>query len=134
MLMSRPRALLMSLCAAIVGIVLGGPLIAEWVVRGVVLPKVGERLGRKVRVGQVWIRWGNAELRDLEVDGGGGPVPVRVPRIRASFDVGPLFTGRLLVHELVVESPRLVLVRGLPGDDNVSSILERRRQRQTHAS
>jgi hypothetical protein len=129
--MRRARILAGSLLATVLVVLVGGPLAGEWVVRARVLPKLKARIGRDVRVGDVWVRWGRVELRDLEVDGAGAASPFKVPRIRARFLLAPLFSGRIQVQDVELEHPRIELVRSSTADDNVSSILEKLRETRT---
>ncbi len=121
------RGLLVALGLVPLAALLSVPPVGDWVVRARAVPKLEERLGRPVHLGDVAVRWGWVELWDLAIDGGGKPAPLTIPHLTARFDVAALFTGRLVIDEVTLERPRVVVVRGESGDDNVSSILERLR-------
>jgi hypothetical protein len=112
----------------VAAVVDGGPLVGAEVVRRVVLPRVEARLGRKISVDHVKVRWGQVELRKLIVDGAGASPPFSAPLVRVRLRLAPLFTGRVVIAELEFLHPRVELVRGGP-EDNLSSILERLRAR-----
>ncbi len=103
------------------------PVIGAHLVRTRAIPRIEERIGRKVTVGDVAVRWGRVELRDLSVDGAGGPAPLVLPRATVHFSVARLLGGRVVLEEVELERPRVVVVRGESGDDNISSILEKLR-------
>jgi len=119
------RALVWTLVIATLLVGAGGPLLGGWVVRARVLPKLEARLGRRVSVEHVKVRWGRVELRQLVVDGAGASPPFVAPLVRARFHVGSLLSGPLEVTDVELEHPRIELVRGGGADDNVSSILDR---------
>jgi Transglycosylase len=127
------RALLWSLAIATLVVVAGGPLAGAWIVRGRVIPKLEARLGRRVTVEHIKVRWGLVELRQVVVDGAGGSPPVVVPLVRVRLRVGALLAGRVEVAELELQHPRLELQRG-GAEDNVSSILERLRAPRAEAT
>ena len=108
----------------------GGPLLGEQMVRTRVLPKVLVRLGRPVTVQDVKVGFGSVELRGLIVDGAGAAPPVVVPALRATFALGSLLGGGVHVESLELDRPRVDVVRGESGDDNVSSILDTLKQQQ----
>jgi hypothetical protein len=103
------------------------PLGGGWVVRKKVLPKISERLGRRVSVTGVRVGIGRLALRGLVVDGGGAAPPAVIPLVRVRYSLGALLGGRVEVEELVLDHPRFEVVRGAAGEDNVSSILEKLR-------
>ena len=105
----------------------GVPLAGEWVVRAKVLPKVSARLGRAVTATDVKVGFGTLELRGLVVDGAGAAPPVVIPGLRAQVALSSLWSGGVHVETLELWRPRIDVVRGESGDDNVSSILEKLR-------
>ena len=109
------------------------PLVGAHLVRTRAIPKIEERIGRRVTVGDVAVRWGRVELRDLAVDGAGGPAPLVLPRATVRFGMAPLFAGRVVLDEIDLDRPRVVVVRGESGDDNISSILEKLRAQRSSA-
>ncbi|MSP62969.1 MAG: hypothetical protein EXR72_22065 [Myxococcales bacterium] len=121
-----PIAILAALPALVLVL---APLVGARVIRGSVIPKIEERIGRAVRLGGVTVRWGRVDLTDLVVDGAGAPDPVVLPRALVRFQVLPLLGGRVVLDEVVLDHPKVKVVRGESGDDNVSSILDRLRAR-----
>src|SRR6185369_5793777 len=115
------------LCATLV--LAGGPLLAEYVVRAHVLPKVSTKLGRAVTVNDVKVGFGTVKLSGLVVDGAGAAPPVVIPGLRASVSLGALLTGGVHVEMLELDRPRIDVVRGEAGDDNISSILDKLRKK-----
>jgi hypothetical protein len=101
------------------------PVGGSWLIRARVLPRISERIGRKVTVASVRVGFGRLTLRGLTVDGGGAAPPVVIPVVHARFALGPHFAGRAEVSDIYVDHPRFELVRG--ADDNLSSIIEKLR-------
>lgn len=181
-----PRKARITLAAllALVALVLAlTPLVGEQVVRRRILPELTERLGRKVGVQRIRIRWGRVVLEDLVVAGPAGeavppaasgtpaapagtadpaapadpadPVdptatapapadtsqasaaatpPLHIPRLTIEFAVAPLLLGRVSLTTVTVERPRITLIRGASGEDNISSLLAQLRRRRTEPS
>jgi hypothetical protein len=103
----------------------GVPLLGEYVVRARVLPKVSARIGRAVTVNDVKVGFGTIELRGLVVDGAGAAAPVVIPGLRAEVALSSLLSGGVHVERLELDRPRIDVVRGEAGDDNVSAILDK---------
>src|SRR5207248_10507164 len=99
------------------------------VVRARVLPKISTRIGRAVTVNDVKIGFGTIELRGLVVDGAGAAAPVVVPGLRAQVALSSLLSGGVHVERVELDRPRIDVVRGESGDDNVSAILDKLRAR-----
>ncbi len=118
-----------ALAIVVAAIVDGGPLVGSAWIKSRLLPKLEQRLGRKVSVEHVKVRWGQVELRQLVVDGAGAQAPFVAPLVRAKFRVTALLTGRIELSELELLHPRVELVRGGGAEDNVSAILEKLRAR-----
>ena len=97
---------------------------------GRVLPKISARIGRAVTVNDVKVGFGSIELRGLVVDGAGAAAPVVIPGLRAQVALASLVTGGLQVERVELERPRIDVVRGESGDDNVSSILDKLRGKE----
>ena len=110
----------------------GVPLLGELVVRSLLLPKLSARLGRTVTANDVRVGFGTLELRGLVVDGAGAAPPVVLPGLQATVALSSLLSG-VRVERLELERPRIDIVRGESGDDNVSSILEKLRGKRAAA-
>jgi transglycosylase-like protein len=108
----------------------GVPLLGEQLVRTRILPKVSARLGRAVSVNDVKVGFGTLELRGLVVDGAGAAPPVVIPGVRAKVALMSLLSGGVHVERVELDRPRIDVVRGESGDDNVSSILDKLREKR----
>ncbi|MCU1280414.1 MAG: Biosynthetic peptidoglycan transglycosylase, partial [bacterium] len=113
----------------------GVPLVGGYLVRARILPKVSARIGRAVTVNDVKVGLGTLELRGLVVDGAGAAPPVVIPGLRATVALSSLISGPGNVHveRLELWRPRIDVVRGESGDDNVSSILDKLREKRAGA-
>lgn len=120
--MRRVRNAGITLLVLLALLLAGGPLVAARIVRSSILPRVEARLGRKITVENLWVRWGRVELRTLVVDGGGQRAPVVVPRVSAHLAMAPLLHGQIEVSDVEVQAPRIALVHGGP-DDNITTLL-----------
>ena len=118
------RRLLVWLPLVALALLAGLPLAGEHVVRAIVLPKVAARLGRAIMVNDVRVGFGTVELRGFVIDGAGAAPPLVVPALRAKVKLGSLFGGGLHLEYVELDRPRVDVVRGESGDDNVSSILD----------
>lgn len=129
-MLQRPLVWLPLVATAILA---GGPLLGSWVVRTRVLPKVSTRIGRAVTVQDVKVGFGSVELRGLVVDGAGAAPPVVIPALRAEVELSSLVTGGMHVERVELDRPRIDVVRGESGDDNISSILDKLREKKSAA-
>jgi hypothetical protein len=129
-MLRRPLVWLPLVATAILA---GGPLLGAWVVRARVLPKVSARLGRAVTANDVRVGFGTVELRGLVVDGAGAAAPVVIPALRAEVELTSLISGGMHVQRVEVDRPRIDVVRGEAGDDNVSSILDKLHEKKSAA-
>jgi hypothetical protein len=111
----------------------GVPLVGEHLVRSRVLPKVSARIGRAITVNDVKVGLGTLELRGLVVDGAGAAPPVVIPGLRATVALTSLLSGGVHVERLELDRPRIDVVRGESGDDNVSSILDKLKEKRAGA-
>jgi hypothetical protein len=127
--MRRLRAAGITLLVLLALLLAGGPIVAARVVRSAVLPKIEARLGRKISVEHLWVRWGRVEMRTLTIDGGGQRAPVVVPRVSARMAMAPLLRGRIEISDVEVQAPRIAIIRGGP-EDNVTSMLATIRERR----
>jgi len=107
----------------------GVPLLGEYIFRTRVLPKVSTRLGRAVTVNDAKVGFGTVELSGLVVDGAGAAPPVVIPKLRAKLALMSLVSGGVHVELVELDRPRIDIVRGESGDDNVSSILDKLRKK-----
>ena len=115
-------------------ILAGVPLVGGHLVRAVVLPGVSARLGRAVTVNDVRVGFRTLELRGLVVDGAGAAPPVVIPGLRATVALSSLLSGGVRVELLELDHPRVDIVRSESGDDNVSSILAKLREKHPGAA
>ncbi len=105
------------------------PLVASYVVREVVLPKVEERFGASISVRDIVVRPSYVRLVSVGVrDQKGASVdPVSISEVRIEYSPWSLFSGRVEVSRLLAKRPLVQIVRG--GDeDNISSLLKHLRK------
>jgi hypothetical protein len=119
--MRRPHVLVPLVAVLILA---GGPLLGEYIVKTAILPRVSARLGRAVTVQGARVGFGSLTLHGLVVDGAGAAPPLVVPGLSARVSILSLLIGRLHVESLELDHPRVDIVRGAAGDDNVSAILD----------
>lgn len=112
----------------------GVPLLGEWVVRAKLLPRASARIGRPVTVNDVKVGFGSLELRGLVVDGAGAAPPVVIPGLKAEVALSSLLGGGVRVEKLELDRPRIDVVRSESGDDNVSSILDKLKEKRAAAA
>ncbi len=103
------------------------PVGGGWLVRERVLPKIEQRIGRRVTISSVRVGLGRVVLRGLVVDGGGAAPPIVIPLLRARFSLAALFAGRVEIQELLLDHPRFELVSGGTAEDNVTTIVDKLR-------
>jgi hypothetical protein len=132
-----PRSLKIGLFAAAGLIVLSTasffllfPSIGTWVVRSKVLPRVAERLDRRLAVAHIDVRYGHVALRGITLSGPNDPPGLAlttVDRISVDFDFWAALRGDVRLGTVVIESPRIELRRGADGVDNISDLVARLR-------
>ena len=106
------------------------PSIGSWIVRSKVLPRIAERLDRRLTVAHIDVRYGHIVLRGITVNGDHDPpdLPLAaVDRVSVDFDFWAALRGDVRLGTVVIESPRVELRRGADGSDNVSDVLARLR-------
>lgn len=132
--------MLLSLATAVVvAVALGAllfPKIGSWFVRNRVLPRISERLGRDLTVGNVRVGYGDVELRDVRIFGpaDGDGALVTVADIRVDFDFWGALRGDVRLGTMVVDGPRVTLTRSASGIDNFADLLDKLRGRGSGAS
>lgn len=119
--------------ALALGLALAATPLAERAIRTKVLPRIEDRLGRRLLVGDIQVRPGRVELTDVVVDGAGAPAPLSVPRLKVGFRLWPLLLGRLSLTRVTLERPHVEIVRSESGDDNVATLIERLRAERREA-
>ena len=120
----------MILC--IIAFIFYGP-IASRVVRSKVLPKVAQKLGRQIAVGNIDVRRGQVRLYDVTVSGeNDGERPLaRIGEIAVEFDFWKSLRGDVNLGQVLIMAPNIVVVRGGEEQDNISDLLQRLRKRGT---
>lgn len=94
-------------------------------VKGVVLPQVEKVLHRPVSLGEISVGlFSGIELRALSVGDPGESEPlVAAERVLLRFQWLPLLSKRVVIDEVVLEGPRIRLIRRADGSLNISDLL-----------
>lgn len=113
--------------------VIAAPIVAAHFIRTTVLPRVSQRLGARVDVGDVTVRPTVVRLRDVAVhvfgkDGARLLDPVTVKQCEIRFRPLALLRGRIELTEVRLEGPTAQLLRG-GDDDNITALLRAVRER-----
>jgi hypothetical protein len=124
----KALVVLIALSILVIGALAAAPAVGRWYIRSRVLPALGRSLGRAVGVGEIDVRLGRVNLRRLTVTGPADPpgtLLASIPEVRVAFSSGSLLSGKVHVHEVVVEQPRFNLVRSRDGKTNFLDLLRR---------
>lgn len=108
--------------------VLAAPRVGRWYLREKLLPRVARILERRVKVGRIELGSERIALHEIELRGprdGKEPL-LRLARVESDFDWWQALRGKLEVAHIIVDSPRLRIVRSADGQDNISDLLRRR--------
>jgi hypothetical protein len=119
-----------------VGFALGGialfPRVGAWVIRGKVVPRLEQELGRKVTVDGIEVTRGRVVLRDMVVAGANDAPDAPLARIAtviADYDFWDTVQGEVRLGHVVVDGLQVHVVRHADGSDNVRDLADRLRQR-----
>ncbi len=113
-----------SLAALLLVLLAAGPPLVEHLVRSRVLPRLQSRLGCPISVSAVHAGWNWIQFEHFTLDPELPLPPLEAPSVVAYFRWLSLLDGRVEIAEVVLENPRLNLVRGGDGD-NVSALVDR---------
>ncbi|MDB4963099.1 MAG: glycosyl transferase family 51 [Myxococcales bacterium] len=121
-------AAVVSLVALVVIALIGVyPRLGARMVRSKVTARLGDKLGREVRIGTIDVSLGHAVLRDLEIRGpvdGDTPL-VHVDRIDVEFDAWRSLVGTVQLGSVKVDGVVVTMRRDDTGRDNVRDIIDR---------
>jgi hypothetical protein len=93
--------------------------------KSVILPKVGKTLGGDVTVADAQISpFSRVVLRDLKVQPRGGEPLLTVREVRASYSLWSIIGGKIVVHEVVIESPVVTVIENADGSGNLDALLK----------
>ena len=94
-------------------------------VKSLVLPKVEQALHRKVTLGDVQVGlFSGIELHDLVVADLDGSEPLlRIDLVKLRYQLLPLLSRKVVIDEVLVQKPRLLLVRKEDGTLNIADLL-----------
>ena len=126
----RPKVVGLVIAAVLVGGALAcAPALGRWYIKRRVLPSVGRSLSRTVSVGRVSVGLGRVRLQRLTIS---GPLDqeaplASVPEVTVDFAPGSVLFGPVEVERLLVEHPRVNLVRLDGGKSNFLDLLRRKR-------
>ncbi|HEU0032419.1 MAG TPA: transglycosylase domain-containing protein [Kofleriaceae bacterium] len=103
------------------------PRVGASKVRDKVTAKLGTKLGREIRIGDVDVSLGHAVIRNLEIRGpNDGELPlVHVDRIDVNFDALASLVGSIKVGDAIVDGVTVSVRRNADGRDNISDVIER---------
>jgi hypothetical protein len=103
------------------------PRVGARMVREKLTTKLGAKLGREIRIGEVDVRLGHATIRDLQIRGPhDGELPlVHVERVDIEFDAMSSLVGTVELGEATIEGVTVTIRRYADGRDNVFDIVER---------
>ena len=130
-----PVALLKALAIVLLGVVgtVAGSVGAVFLTpagRGLAGRSLSERLDRlvhgDVQVGAVGgPLWGGLEIEGLVIRDTAGAVVIEADRVAAHYHLVELLAGRIVLHDVTVEGPRITLEKHRDGSWNVSRIFSR---------
>jgi transglycosylase-like protein len=113
-------AVMALLCLAIGAFFLMIPQLGAWVLRTRVLPKLEERLDRRLTIGEIKVHYGSASLKTVVLQGirdeGHEPL-ARIGAVQVSFDFWPALVGDVRLRAVTIEQPRFALRRDATGDN-----------------
>lgn len=125
----RPKVVGLVIAVVLVGVALAcAPAIGRWYIKRRVLPSLGRSLSRTVSVGRVSVGLSRVRLQQLTVS---GPLDqeaplASVPEVTVDFAPTSVLFGPLEVERVLVEHPRLNLVRMDGGKSNFLDLLRRK--------
>ena len=91
--------------------------------KGVILPKVSQALGANVTVADAHISpFSRVELRDLKVQPPAGEPLLTVSEVRASYSLWSIIGGKIVVSEVVIESPVVTVIENADGTSNLDAL------------
>jgi hypothetical protein len=103
------------------------PRVGAWVIRSKVGGRLAARLGRDVRFGAIDVRFGHAQLHDVELRGpldGDTPL-VHIDQVDVEFDAWKSLRGEVALGAATVDGVLVTIHRGTDGRDNVRDVIER---------
>ncbi|MEJ7597206.1 MAG: transglycosylase domain-containing protein [Kofleriaceae bacterium] len=113
--------------ALLIGLFVVYPRVGAGKIRSKLTGSLATKLGRKVTVGAVDLRFGHATIRDVDVRGpldGDTPL-VHIDRIEVAFDTWKSFVGSVRLREATVDGVVVTVRRLADGRDNVRDVIER---------
>ena len=123
-------ALLLLLLAIVAGGTLAAaPAVGRWYVLDKLLPRLGQRLGRRLTVGAVMVGFQKVTLEQLEVRSGHDPAGspmLSIPRVTVEYDPWSLAGDVVQVSTVVLHRPSIQLLRAVTGESNFVDLLNRR--------
>jgi hypothetical protein len=107
-------------------------LVAAWFVvtspgfvKSAVLPRVGAALGSDLKVeGLAFSPFSRLELRRLEVTPRGAETLLTADLVRVRYRLGAILGGRLALDEVLVEAPKVTVIRRPDGTSNLDPVLQ----------
>ncbi|MBA3454565.1 MAG: transglycosylase domain-containing protein [Deltaproteobacteria bacterium] len=118
------------LVTALVGVLVIYPRVGESMIRSKVTERLGTKLGREIRIGEVDVRVGHAVLHNLEIRGpNDGDTPlVHLKRIEIGFNPWRSLVGSVRLGAATIDGVTVTVRRDDTGRDNVGDLIERLRE------
>ncbi len=124
----RARLFLIAVAVLVLCLVIAFPLVGAYVVRSMVLPRLGERLGCLITVGEVSVRPTRVILHRLHVKNSQNKKAVELltlPHVEARFSFLSLLLFQVHLTEVLADQAIIQVVRGDSEEDNITAILQR---------
>jgi hypothetical protein len=112
---------------AVLAILVVYPRVGRWMIEERVVPRLEERLDRRVAIGAIDVGRGHAVLRDVRIGGpadAGEPL-VRIDRIDVDFDFRASLRGRAVLGAVVIDGVAVRAHRAADGADNFRDVIDR---------
>jgi len=112
---------------AVLGLLVIYPTVGARIIRSKVTDRLGDKLGREIRIGAIDVSIGHAVLHDLEIRGphdGDTPL-VHLARVEVAFDPWRSLVGSVRLGAASVDGVTVTMRRDDTGRDNVRDLAER---------
>ncbi len=95
--------------------------------KGVILPKVGASMNSDITVSSASIGLSEVVLNDLKLVPHGRPQLVQAQQVRTHFSLSDIIGGRIVVHELMLQSPVITVVKNADGTSNLDPLTQEKK-------
>jgi hypothetical protein len=94
--------------------------------KGVILPKVGANLNSDITVSDASIGLSQVVLNDLKLVPHGRPQLLEAQQVRTRFSLSDIIGGKIVVHELTLQSPNITVVKNADGTSNLDPLTQKK--------